>query len=174
MEGSGSLPIRQALAKRIMGSVYSLDHKAQLVQHIAEGKPPIYVEAQLDQLTLFLGFAPDPSIELKQFILPGGARVFPRTEPVPFEKVERYVNVLRQLKSAAYSNSTLFRAFVRYKTEWVDKVCQVTWYNWFDDEVCLCVAPPDGYKFINRKELLNGLEQPRGIVETGESKEGSS
>jgi len=147
------LKVKQTLAKRIVSSIYSLQSQELMIRHIVNGKHPIYVESQLDNLNLFIGFEPDPSSSLPQFITPAGGIVHARSVEITDVKAEKYVKILHQLKAAAFSQSTRIKAYILYKTPWVEEVAEIAWYNYFTDEVSLCVG--NAYNIVKRKELLN-------------------
>jgi hypothetical protein len=161
--------VKKSLAKAIMSSIYSLAHKSDMMQHLADGKPAVYVEAQLDWSNLFFRFAPAVSGKLPQFLESTGAVVVPRTEEITDEKAVRYMNIYRQLKTAGYEQRKRVKAFVNYNNGYGNKLCEIAWYDWFTDEVSLCVSKPDSYKIIPRKELFNGLEQARDAGEARNS-----
>src|SRR5512139_55378 len=137
--------------------------KAKMLQHLVDGKPPFYVEAELELLwgTVFIGFEPAPDVNLTWYIT-GGSLVLPRSEFPSDEKALHYVNVMRQLRDAAKFSHTLPYFFVERKTPFWSGLCEISWYNYFNDEVSLQYCDnPSAYVVISRKELLDGPVNPQ-------------
>lgn len=157
------LYLRQETAKRVMTSLRSDADKILMLQHLTSGGNPTLVEADLDNLTLFLGFKPDPSVPL--YSSPS-IIVIPRPERYPpdFSEIDYYVQILHKLKEYWSSAGCGFAPLVRHKTFWMNEYGSVVWYSYFRDEVSLFFT--EGYGIYSRQELFDGLAKTTNATST--------
>jgi len=134
------------LALRIFKARRTEDEKILLLSHLQEGGDKELIEAELDRSTLFLGFKPAAPDTL-QHLISGGLLVIPRDKPPTDPHL--CINTFNKLKNAGRP-----RAIILYKTPWIKEEAEIVWYSFFTDRVSLRFC--DGYKVIDRKELLNG------------------
>ncbi len=150
---------REIVAKKVFSSlVYTFEEKKQLLQHLLDGGEPDIVDADMDNAMLFVGFAPDPSVNLTSSAT---IIVSPRHESLTLDKQLNHIEIYRKLNEFnKLARGSCVQALVLYKTPWVEEWAEIVWYSFFRDEVSIKFSD-GGYKIIPRKELCsNGLTRP--------------
>jgi hypothetical protein len=160
MEGSAADNARK-LAPKILASIFSLENKEKMLRFLVEGGHPSYVEGNIDGLMsmLFVGFEPDPSRNLSDFLTPNSkVIVTPRKEFPPEPKAVHYISVFNKLREMAHTMQTLIHAYTYRETPFLPRqLYEISWYNYFTDEVSLRSlekGQENAYVIVDRKELL--------------------